>query len=316
MIEKKLVSVVIPAYNEAENIPIIASALEDTFATLPDYGLEIIFVADGCTDNSIAVIESLAQHSKHIFYLEFSRNFGHQLAVKAGMDYSRGDAVICMDGDMQHPPSLIPELIKKWQEGYEVVYTIRKEDKRLPFKKRFTSRIFYKVLNKLSSVQLEAGAADYRLLDRSVVDVMKQFHENEPFLRGLVKWVGYRQFAISYNPAERHSGQSKYSLKKMLRFALQGVTSFSTKPLYMVVYLGFLFSGLSVLYLPYVVYAFLSGHEVSGWASLIMTIVFFGGLQLIMLGIIGIYIGKMFTQVKVRPNYIVRSTNINTPNKP
>lgn len=316
MIKKKLVSVVIPAYNEAENIPIIASALEDTFATLADYGLEIIFVADGCTDNSIAVIESLAQHSKHIFYLEFSRNFGHQLAVKAGMDYSRGDAVICMDGDMQHPPSLIPELIKKWQEGYEVVYTIRKEDKRLPFKKRFTSRIFYKVLNKLSSVQLEAGAADYRLLDRSVVDVMKQFHENEPFLRGLVKWVGYRQFAISYNPAERHSGQSKYSLKKMLRFALQGVTSFSTKPLYMVVYLGFLFSGLSVLYLPYVVYAFLSGHEVSGWASLIMTIVFFGGLQLIMLGIIGIYIGKMFTQVKVRPNYIVRSTNINTPNKP
>ncbi|MDR2284281.1 MAG: glycosyltransferase family 2 protein [Sphingobacterium sp.] len=316
MIEKKLVSVVIPAYNEAENIPIIARALEDTFVALPHYGLEIIFVADGCTDNSIAVIESLAQHSEHIFFLEFSRNFGHQLAVKAGMDYSRGDAVICMDGDMQHPPSLIPELIRKWEEGYEVVYTIRKEDKRLPFKKRFTSRIFYKVLNKLSSVQLEAGAADYRLLDRSVVDVMKQFHENEPFLRGLVKWVGYRQFAISYNPAERHSGQSKYSLKKMLRFALQGVTSFSTKPLYMVVYLGFLFSGLSVLYLPYVVYAFLSGHEVSGWASLIMTIVFFGGLQLIMLGIIGIYIGKMFTQVKVRPNYIVRSTNINTPNKP
>ncbi len=316
MIEKKLISVVIPAYNEAENIPIIARALEDTFATLPDYGLEIIFVADGCTDNSITVIENLSQHSEHIFFLEFSRNFGHQLAVKAGMDYSRGDAVICMDGDMQHPPSLIPELIRKWEEGYEVVYTIRKEDKRLPFKKRFTSRIFYKVLNKLSSVQLEAGAADYRLLDRSVVDVMKQFHENEPFLRGLVKWVGYRQFAISYNPAERHSGQSKYSLKKMLRFALQGVTSFSTKPLYMVVYLGFLFSGLSVLYLPYVVYAFLSGHEVSGWASLIMTIVFFGGLQLIMLGIIGIYIGKMFTQVKVRPNYIVRSTNINTPNKP
>ncbi|MFD2553242.1 glycosyltransferase family 2 protein [Sphingobacterium tabacisoli] len=316
MIEKKLISVVIPAYNEAENIPIIARALEDTFATLPDYGLEIIFVADGCTDNSITVIENLSQHSEHIFFLEFSRNFGHQLAVKAGMDYSRGDAVICMDGDMQHPPSLIPELIRKWEEGYEVVYTIRKEDKRLPFKKRFTSRIFYKVLNKLSSVQLEAGAADYRLLDRSVVDVMKQFHENEPFLRGLVKWVGYRQFAISYNPAERHSGQSKYSLKKMLRFALQGVTSFSTKPLYMVVYLGFLFSGLSVLYLPYVVYAFLSGHEVSGWASLIMTIVFFGGLQLIMLGIIGIYIGKMFTQVKVRPNYIVRSTNINTPKKP
>jgi glycosyltransferase involved in cell wall biosynthesis len=309
---KKLVSIVIPAYNEALNIPIIASAIKEVFASLPDYSFEIIYVADGCTDNTMEVINTLRRFDDAIYYVEFSRNFGHQLAVKAGMDHARGEAVICMDGDMQHPPELIPQLLQKWEEGYDVVYTIRNEDKRLPFKKRFTSKLFYRILNKLSSVELEQGTADYRLLDRKIVDLFKEFNENEPFLRGLVKWVGYNQYAISYDPAPRFSGKSKYSLKKMLRFALQGVTSFSTKPLYMVVYLGFLFSGLSVLYLPYVLYAFVSGHEVSGWASLIMTIVFFGGVQLIMLGIIGIYIGKMFIQVKARPNYIVRSTNIMT----
>ncbi|SHF14798.1 glycosyltransferase family 2 protein [Pedobacter caeni] len=310
MTNQKLISIVIPAYNEAENIPVIAAGIKAVFEGLSGYLFEIIFVADGCTDRSMAVLEMMAQHSDHIFYVEFSRNFGHQLAVKAGMDHARGAGVICMDGDMQHPPELIPQLIEKWEEGYEVVYTIRKEDKRLPFKKRFTSRVFYQVLNRLASVELEQGASDFRLLDRKVVDVFKEFHENEPFLRGLVKWIGFKQYAVTYEPAARFSGHSKYSFKKMIRLALQGVTSFSIKPLYNVVYLGFAFSGISVLYLPYVLYAFYIGHEVSGWASLIMTIAFFGGLQLIILGIIGIYIGKMFMQVKLRPNYIVRSTNI------
>lgn len=310
MTNQKLISVVIPAYNEADNIPVIAASIREVFAGLPNYTFEIIFVADGCTDSTMAVLEMMAKHSDHIFHIEFSRNFGHQQAVKAGMDHARGAGVICMDGDMQHPPELIPELIQRWEEGHEVVYTIRNEDKRLPFKKRFTSKLFYHILNRMASVELDQGASDFRLLDRKVVDVFKEFHENEPFLRGLVKWIGFKQYAVSYDPAERFSGSSKYTLKKMVGLALQGVTSFSIKPLYNVVYLGFAFSGISVLYLPYVLYAFTFGHEVSGWASIIMTIAFFGGIQLIILGIIGIYLGKMFMQVKLRPNYIVRSTNI------
>lgn len=305
----KLVSIVIPAYNEAENIFVIAESIKQVFASI-NYNYEIILVDDGSADNTIDKIKEYSSQHENIFFLEFSKNFGHQLAVKAGMDHAYGDCVISMDCDMQHPPELIPEMLKKWEEGFEVVYTIREEDKTLSKGKRSSSSLFYKTLNWLSDIELESGAADFRLLDQKVVNVFRNFHENEPFLRGLVKWLGFKQFAIKYNPAARFSGQSKYTLKKMLRLALHGVTSFSIKPLYSAVYLGFTLSFASVLYIPYIIYAFVNNVEVSGWASVIMTIVFFGGLQLIILGIIGIYVGKMFMQSKNRPNYIIRSTNI------
>ena len=305
----KLVSIIVPAYNEAENIPVICAEIDSVFKDLP-YKYELILVADGCTDNTLDVINSLIKTNEHIYYIEFSRNFGHQLALKAGLDFASGDCVISLECDMQHPPGLIPDLLAKWEEGYEVVYTIREEDKKLPLGKRITSKLFYKALNSLSDVDLETGTADFRLLDKRVVSVIRNFTETEPFLRGLFKWVGFKQYAIKYEPTPRFCGKSKYSVKKMIRFALQGVTSFSVKPLYGAIYLGFGFSLLSILYIPYILQAFYSGKEVSGWASTIMTIVFFGGLQLIILGIIGIYIGKMFMQTKNRPNYIIRSTNI------
>lgn len=302
-------SIIIPAFNEADNIPVICSKIVSVFEDLP-YEYEIILVADGCTDSSLEVINLLIKANTNIFYIEFSRNFGHQLALKAGLDHASGDCAISLDCDMQHPPELIPKLLAKWEEGYEVVYTIREEDKKLPLIKRITSRLFYKTLNSLSDVELETGSADFRLLDKKVVSVIRNFNETEPFLRGLFKWVGFKQFAIKFEPVARYSGDSKYSIRKMLKFALQGVTSFSVKPLYGAIYLGFGFSLLSILYIPYIVHAFYTGKGVSGWASTIMTLVFFGGLQLIILGIIGIYIGKMFMQVKTRPNYIIRSTNI------
>jgi len=308
----KRVSIIIPAYNEAENILVICQSIAHVFSGLP-YQYEIILVVDGCTDNTLEVIENLIQSNNRIFFIEFSRNFGHQLALKAGLDYADGDCVISMDADMQHPPELLPLLLEKWEEGYEVVYTIRKEDKKLPYGKRISSKVYYKTLNSLSDVELDSGSADFRLLDRKVVAAFKNFHENEPFLRGLLKWIGFKQYALTYDPASRFAGKTKYNFKKMTRLALQGVTSFSIKPLYIAVYLGFTFSMFSVLYVPYVLHAYCTGREVSGWASLIMTVVFFGGLQLIILGIIGIYIGKMFMQSKNRPNYIVRSTNINNP---
>lgn len=306
---KKLVSIVIPAYNEADNIFVISEGLKKVFAGI-NYNYELILVDDGSSDQTLERIKDYAATAENVYFLEFSKNFGHQLAVKAGMDHAFGDCVISMDCDMQHPPELIPEMLKKWEEGFEVVYTIREEDKSLSKGKRGSSSLFYKVLNWLSDIELEPGAADFRLLDQKVVNVFRNFHENEPFLRGLVKWLGFKQFAIRYNPAARFSGKSKYTLKKMFRLALHGVTSFSIKPLYSAVYLGFILSLASVLYIPYVLYAFVNNVEVSGWASVIMTIVFFGGLQLIILGIIGIYVGKMFMQTKNRPNYIIRSTNI------
>jgi dolichol-phosphate mannosyltransferase len=309
MVPNKLVSVVIPAFNESENIVKICSELAEVFSKL-NYSYEVILVADGCTDNTMETIETLISINNNIFFIEFSRNFGHQLALKAGLDYAKGNCVISMDCDLQHPPGLIPELLAKWEEGYEVVYTIRLEDKKLPLGKQLSSRLFYKTLNSLSNVELETGSADFRLLDSKVLSVIRNFHENEPFLRGLFKWIGFKQTSIVFKPNARYSGKSKYSVQKMIKFALQGVTSFSVKPLYAAIYLGFTFSVLSILYLPYVLHAFHTGKEVSGWASIIMTIVFFGGLQLTILGIIGIYIGKMFMQVKNRPNYIIRSTNI------
>jgi glycosyltransferase involved in cell wall biosynthesis len=309
MASNKLVSIVLPAYNESENIVKVCSEIDNIFKKI-NYSHEIILVADGCTDNTIETIQHLILKNNHIFFIEFSRNFGHQLALKAGLDHAKGDCVISMDCDLQHPPELIPELLEEWEKGFEIVYTIRLEDKKLPLVKRISSNLFYKTLNSLSDVELETGSADFRLIDKKVVSVIRDFNENEPFLRGLFKWMGFKQNSVEYAPCPRQFGKSKYSVKKMLKFALQGVTSFSIRPLYAATYIGFTLSILSILYVPYVLYAFHSGKEISGWSSIIITIVFFGGLQLVILGIIGIYIGKMFMQVKNRPNYIIRSTNI------
>jgi len=306
---KKLISVVIPAHNEEENIIVIVDRIEKVFISL-NYDFEIVVVDDGGTDKTLAVIEELAKARNNFFYIEFSRNFGHQPALKAGLDYAKGDCVISLDADLQHPPEMFKQMLEKWEEGYEIVYTRRKEDKTLPYKKRKTSYYFYKLLNSLSDIEIEAGTADFRLLDRRAVDIFKTFKENDLFIRGLVKWLGFKQYAIDYIPEKRFAGASKYNLSKMRRLAIQGVTSLSVKPLHTAVYLGFFFSFTSLLYIPYVLYSFYEGQEVSGWASLIMTVAFFGGLQLIILGIIGIYIGKMFMQTKNRPNYIIRSTNI------
>jgi dolichol-phosphate mannosyltransferase len=306
----KLISIVIPAHNEEDNIIVVVDRIEKVFAKL-NYDFEILVVDDGGTDSTLQVIKELAMVKTNFFYIEFSRNFGHQPALKAGIDHANGDCVISLDADLQHPPEMFVEMLSKWEEGNDVVYTRRKEDTRQSLKKRKTSKYFYSLLNALSDIEIEPGTADFRLLDRKVVDVFKKFKENDLFVRGLIKWLGFKQYGIDYIPELRFAGASKYSKKKMMRLAIHGVTSLSVKPLHMAVYLGFFFSFVALLYVPYVLYAFIQNQEVSGWASLIITIAFFGGLQLIVLGIIGMYIGKMFMQTKDRPNYIIRSTNLN-----
>ncbi len=305
----KLVSVVIPAHNEEDNLVEIIGRIEKVFENLK-YSFEILLIDDGSKDNTLAIIKAMSLVKPNIFYIEFSRNFGHQPALKAGLDQANGDCVISLDADLQHPPELFTQMLARWEEGFDVVYTRRKEDKTLSLGKRKSSQYFYNLMNVLSDIEIEPGTADFRLLDRKVIDVFKEFKEDDPFIRGLVKWLGFKQYAIDYIPDKRFAGSSKYNLSQMRKLAMQGVTSLSVKPLHTAVYLGFTFSFLSLLYLPYVIYAFYFGHEVGGWASLIMTVVFFGGLQLIILGIIGIYIGKMFMQSKNRPNYIISSTNI------
>lgn len=306
----KKISIVIPAYNEEGNLIPVYQRIKSVFENMQGYSFEIIFVNDGSRDNTQSRLEEMALDFPEIKYIEFSRNFGHQPAVKAGMDYADGNVIISMDGDLQHPPELIPQMVKKWEQGYDIVYTIRSYPKEIPYFKRKTSNLFYRFLSQISDVDLtNGGGSDFRLIDSSVAQVMKNLKEDDLFLRGLTSWMGFKQTGIEFVAGERFSGQSSYDLKKMLKFAFTGITSFSVKPLYLATYLGFIFSSLSLLYIPYVLYAFLTKTEISGWASLIMTIVFFGGVQLIILGILGIYLGKIFKQVKGRPNYIIRSRN-------
>ncbi|MCJ8153510.1 glycosyltransferase family 2 protein [Chryseobacterium sp. SSA4.19] len=307
----KKISIVIPAHNEEGNIALVHEKISQVFSGLSDYDFEIIFVNDGSRDHTQQRLEELSKKYAEVKFIEFSRNFGHQPAVKAGMDHAHGNAVISMDGDLQHPPELIPEMIRKWEEGYDIVFTVRKYPKEISLFKRKTSDFFYKILSKMSDVNLtKGGGSDFRLMDANAVEVMRTFNEDDLFLRGLTSWMGFKQTGIEFTANERLSGQSSYNLKKMITFAFTGITAFSVKPLYIAAYLGFLFSGLSVVgYGIYVIHSFITKTEISGWASLIMTIVFFGGLQLIILGIIGIYLGKIFKQVKERPNYIIKNKN-------
>ncbi|KAF0196929.1 MAG: family 2 glycosyl transferase [Bacteroidetes bacterium] len=302
------VSVVIPCFNEKDNIEILYRHLSMILEIYPE--LELIFVDDGSTDATLETIRSVAEKDPGVRYISLSRNFGHQYALKAGLDHAGGDCVISMDADMQHPPELIPVMIEKWREGYEVVNTIRGDQKSLSVSKKFSSGLFYFIINRLSSVEIKPGIADFRLLDRKVVDALKQFSENHIFLRGLIPWMGFRQTSVHFEPAERHKGTTKYTFTRMLRLALDGITSFSSRPLYLSIALGSIIAGIAFLYGIYAVYVHLfTDDALPGWTSITASVLFIGGIQLIMLGIIGIYLGKLFIENKKRPNYIIRAKN-------
>lgn len=268
---------------------------------------------DGSSDNTMEVLEELCKNDPNLFYLEFSRNFGHQNALKAGLDNSSGDCVISMDADMQHPPRMLPQFIEKWEEGYDIVYTRRMEDENLPRMKRKTSSMYYKLINLMSDIDLEQGTADFRLMDRRAANVIVGIKGSDLFIRGLVKWIGFRQYGIDYMPDKRLSGTTKYTVKKMLNMALQGILSFSTKPLHVALYSGFVIAALSLLCMPYAFISFFTNHTSTGWASLICVIGFLGGFQLLLLGVVGLYIGRIFNQTKAYPPYIIRTTNLHQP---
>ncbi len=302
---KKNVSLVIPLHNEEANIRILLAAIHQVFLGLP-YNYTVLLIDDGSKDGSMRVVREMAAADDRINFISFSRNFGHQSALKAGYDHAKGECVISLDADMQHPPSLIPEMLQRWEEGYDVVYTIRGEEAQIsPFKKR-SSRQFYRLLNRISDVEIEEGTPDFRLVSRPVLNVLKDLNEYDLFFRGLIKWIGFKQIGIIYQQQKRVHGASKYTFKKMASFALQGITSFSIRPLYAAAYLGFIISLFSILYVPYVMFSYFTGNAISGWSSVLVTIAFFGGLQLMILGIIGVYLGKLFMQAKQRPQYIIQ----------
>ncbi|MEX1257616.1 MAG: glycosyltransferase family 2 protein [Gemmatimonadota bacterium] len=301
------VSVVVPVHNEERNLGPLLEAVADSLGPL---GLtyEVVFVDDGSADGSLARIRALIEREPRVVLVKLSRNFGHQRALSAGMRYARGECVITMDADLQHPPELLPTLIERWREGYDVVYTVRKDPKETPWIKRATSAGFYRILNAIARMHIPAGAADFRLLDRKIVDLLEEFPERNLFFRGLTSWMGFRQMAVPYTARPRLTGESQYSFTKMLRLAADGITSYTSFPLQLATMAGIAVAGLSFLYGTYAVSAWLFTEQtVPGWTSVLVSVLFLGGIQLISIGIVGAYVGQIFQEAKGRPRYLVES---------
>ncbi len=304
-------SLVIPTFNEEGNVQRLYQEIRAVLAQLQLEHYEFIFIDDGSSDASLHNIEALRAQDPKVHYLQFSRNFGHQHALKAGLDHARGAAVISLDADLQHPPALIADMLHHWRNGAEIVYTRRQDKHNIGFFKKMSAKAFYWLANRLSEVPIEEGTADFRLLDRKVVDAIKSFKESHLFLRGLIPTLGFKQVALDYEAAARHSGQSKYSFGKMLRFAINGITSSSAKPLYFSIYLGLFFAFLAFVYGCYAIYiAVFTNAAITGWTSLIASVLFIGGIQMILIGIVGIYLGKLFVQSKQRPTYIIKTETL------
>jgi len=306
-VNKKLVSYIFPIYNEEANIDILYKTISSLMRTNKKYDFELIFINDGSKDSSVKKLVSLQKKDSRVCVIDFSRNFGHQIAVTAGLDYAKGDAVIIMDSDMQDPPAVSFELIKKWEEGYDVVYAQRRSRKDTFFKK-LTADMFYRTLQKLADINIPRNTGDFRLIDRKVVDEMKKFKEHNRFLRGMVSFIGFDQIAVQFDRDERHAGETGYPLKKMLKFAADGIFSFSTYPLKFIRNFGFFVAGLAFLGVLYAVgmKLFAPSVTIEGWTFIVISILFIGGVQIIMLGVLGSYIGRTYTESQARPLYMVK----------
>ena len=301
------ISVVVPMYYEEDVVDECYKRLTNVLKTLENYEYEIIFVNDGSKDKTLFLLEQIAKKDENIKILSFSRNFGHQAAVTAGLKEVTGDAVIIIDADLQDPPETICDMIKLWEQGYEVIYGKRKIRKGESAFKLLTAKMFYKTLNILSDVEIPKDTGDFRLVDRKVVDTINQMPEHNKFLRGLFSWVGYKQTAFEYERKERFAGKTKYPLRKMLKLASDGIIGFSTKPLKMVGFIGILSIIISIAILIYALisYAFNLNNLSAGWTSIMVTVTFFAGVQLLSIWVMSEYIGRIYDESKNRPQYII-----------
>ena len=302
-----LISVVVPCYNEEQVIVETNRQLVATLAGLEQVDFEIVYVDDGSRDKTADILREIQTVDQRARVVRLSRNFGHQMAVSAGLEHAAGDAVVIIDADLQDPPEVIPEMVARWRDGYHVVYGMRTDRPGETAFKLWTAKLFYRLINRLSKVQIPLDVGDFRLLDRRVVDVLLAMPERDRFLRGMVSWIGFRQVAVMYRRAERRAGESKYPLLKMLQFAADGVMSFSLTPLRVALWVGFLSIGMAFAGILYaLIVRFYTKDWVKGWASIFTAVLFIGGAQLVTLGIIGEYIGRIYAEVKRRPLYVVQ----------
>lgn len=305
----KTVSIVVPCFNESEVIDTTVAELMSVTQAIDNYQFELIFINDGSSDDTESKLLMHSEQHSNVRMISFSRNFGHQQAVSAGLDVSTGDAVVLIDADLQDPPKLIADMIEKWQQGFDVVYGTRINREGESKFKLLTAKWFYRILNNLSEVPIPLDTGDFRLMDRQVVDHLIAMPEKSRFIRGMVSWIGFSQTSLSYERSARFAGESKYPLTKMIKFGIDGILSFSVKPLKLSIMMGFACSGIAMLMLLYSVYIrLMTDHWESGWTSILVSILFMGGVQLISIGILGEYIARIYNESKDRPLYIIKKS--------
>jgi dolichol-phosphate mannosyltransferase len=302
---RKLVSLVVPVYNESEVISVFYARARAALETLPGLDYELIFIDDGSRDDSFAQLKAFAAANPRVRVLKFSRNFGHQIAISAGIDHARGDCVAVIDADLQDPPEVIALMVEQWRQGFDVVYGVRSDRAGETRLKLWTASMFYKMLGRLTNIHIPANVGDFRLMSRRVIDQVKQLREKDRFVRGLVSWVGFPQTGVQYHRDARYAGETKYPFRKMLKFSFDGITSFSTVPLKVATWMGTVAAALAVLYLLSVFVQWMLGYTIQGWATIMVALLFMGSVQLLCLGIIGEYLGRVFNEVKPRPMYVI-----------
>lgn len=311
-----LVSLVVPVFNEAEVLAAFYDRATRALSALPGMTYEILFIDDGSRDGSYGQLAKFAADDHHVRVLKLSRNFGHQIAISAGIDHAQGDCVVIMDADLQDPPEIVASMIEQWRQGFDVVYGVRSDRAGETPLKLATAKLFYRLLGRLTNIHIPANVGDFRLISRRVVDQLKMLREKDRFVRGLVSWVGFPQTGIVYKRDQRYAGATKYPFRKMLSFAFDGITSFSTMPLKLATWTGWASAVLAVLYLLSVFVQKLLGYTVDGWATIMVAMLFMGSVQLICLGILGEYLGRIFNEVKPRPMYIVEEVLSSTSDRP
>jgi glycosyltransferase involved in cell wall biosynthesis len=300
-----VISVVVPVFNESEGIEAFYARLTSALGAIGGCDYEILFVDDGSRDDSYVKLVGFATRDPRVRLIKFSRNFGHQIAITAGIDYARGDCVAVIDADLQDPPEVIAQMVDKWREGYDVVYGLRADRAGEGRMKLATAALFYRLLKRMTRIEIPVDVGDFRLMSRRATDQLKQLREKDRFVRGLVTWIGFRQTGIPYHRDKRYAGETKYTYSKMIKFAVDGITSFSTVPLKLATWLGYGASAVAFVYLLSVFVQKALGITVEGWATLMVGVLFLGGVQLICLGIIGEYLGRVFNELKPRPIYVV-----------
>ena len=309
------ISAIIPSYNEQENVGLMYERMSKVLSKISD-DYEIIYVNDCSRDETLLRIKALAEKDKHVKYVSFSRNFGHQIAVSAGLDVCQGDAVVIIDGDLQDPPELIEQMYERYKEGYKVVYARRTSRDGETWFKKFTAKMFYRILASMTSIDIPVDVGDFRLIDKVIVQHLRNMPEKSKYIRGQISWIGYKQTFVDYHRDARIYGRTNYPLKKMLRFALDGITAFSDKPLKIASGLGIFSAIVSLLALVYALVShFCFNNTITGWTSLILSVLFIGGVQLITIGIIGEYIARINNDVRNRPLYIVEESNAEAQSK-